>query len=79
MRVLDKIHLRLRSLFARHSIEQELDEELRFHLDELIEEELAAGAPPGEARGSALRKMGGLIQLQEECRICAVSTYSTIS
>jgi len=68
MRALDKIHLRLRSLFARRSIESELDEELRFHLDQLVEEEIAAGVPPGEAGRSALRKMGCVSQLQEECR-----------
>jgi len=68
MRTLDKIHLRLRSLLARHSIERELDEELRFHLDQLVEEELAAGVPSGEARRSALRKMGGISQFPEECR-----------
>ena len=68
MRALDKVYLCLRSLFARHSIESELDEELRFHLDQLVEEEIAAGVPTGEARRSALRKMGGVSQLQEECR-----------
>src|SRR6516162_10920390 len=68
MRALDKVYLCLRSLFARHSIESELDEELRFHLDQLVEEEIAAGVPPGEARRSALRTMGGVSQLQEECR-----------
>ena len=68
MRALDKIRLRLRTLFARHTMERELDDELGFHLDQLIEEEMAAGAPPGEARKSALRKMGGVSQFQEECR-----------
>ncbi len=68
MRTLDKIRLRLRSLLARPRIERELDDELRFHLDQLIEEELAGGVPPGEARGSALQKMGSISQFQEECR-----------
>jgi len=68
MRALDKIRLRLCSLFARHNIERELDDELGFHLDQLIEEEIAAGVPPSEARKSALRKMGGVSQFQEECR-----------
>jgi hypothetical protein len=68
MRVLDKIGLHLRSLFARHNIERELEDELGFHLDQLVEEEIAAGVPPREARKSALRKMGGVSQFQEECR-----------
>ena len=57
MRALDKIRLRLRSLFARHHIERQLDDELGFHLDQLIEEEIAAGVPPPDARQSALRNM----------------------
>jgi putative ABC transport system permease protein len=68
MRALDKIRLRFRTLFGRHKIERELDDELSFHLDQLIEEEIAAGVPPGEARRSALRKMGSVSQFQEECR-----------
>lgn len=68
MRALDKIRLRLRSLFARHNIERELDDELGFHLDQLVEEEIAAGVPASEAPKSALRKMGGVSQFQEECR-----------
>ncbi|HLK66359.1 MAG TPA: ABC transporter permease [Bryobacteraceae bacterium] len=68
MRALDKIRLRLRSLFARQNIERELDDELRFHLEQLIQEELAAGVPPREAHKSALRKMGGVSQFQEACR-----------
>src|SRR5207302_5951916 len=38
------------------------------HLDQLVEEEIAAGVPPSETRKSALRKMGGVSQIQEECR-----------
>ena len=37
MRVLDKARLRLRSLCRRPNVEFELDAELRFHLDQLIE------------------------------------------
>ncbi len=33
-----------------------------------LEENLALGMPPAEARGAALRKLGGLTQIQEECR-----------
>ena len=42
MRALDKIRLRLRSLLARDNIDRELDDELGFHLDQLVEEEIAA-------------------------------------
>lgn len=68
MRALDKIRLRLRSLLGRRRGENELESELRFHLDQLIEESIAAGVAPDDAQRLALRKMGGIAQLQEECR-----------
>jgi putative ABC transport system permease protein len=68
MRALNKASLRLRSLIRRSDVERELDEEIRFHLDQLVEENIAAGMPEDEARRSALRTIGGISQLQEECR-----------
>ena len=68
MRVLDRIRLRLRSLFRRRSLDRELEDEFGFHLDQLVEEEMAAGLAPDEARRSAVRKMGGMLQFQEESR-----------
>ena len=60
--------LRLRSIFRRDRIELELDEELQFHLEHKIEEGVAAGLSPAEARRRALRAMGGLEQRKEEIR-----------
>lgn len=60
--------LRLRSVFRRNRVEQELAEELQFHLDHKIEEGLAAGLSPQEARYRAMRAMGGLEQRKEEMR-----------
>jgi predicted permease len=68
MRLLDKMRLRLRSLFRRGRVESELDAELRFHLDQLIEEDIASGMTPDEARWAALRTIGGVTRFQEECR-----------
>jgi len=68
MRWADKLLLRLRSLFRRSSVEQELDAELRFHFEQQIEENLAKGMSPEEARHSARRRIGGLEQIREECR-----------
>src|SRR5918912_547610 len=62
------VPLRLRSLFRRSQVESELDEELRFHLEQQIEYELARGRSLQEARYTALRRMGGLEQRKEECR-----------
>jgi putative ABC transport system permease protein len=45
-----------------------LDEELRYHLDRQIEENLARGMSAHEARYAALRAMGGIEQQKERCR-----------
>ena len=45
--------LRLRSLFRRERVEAELDEEMRYHLDRLIEANVAAGM--SEEEGASLR------------------------
>ena len=60
--------LRLKSIFRRNRVENELDEELQFHLDHKIEEGIAEGLSPEEARYRALRAMGGLDQKKEEAR-----------
>lgn len=62
------VPLRLRSLFLRARVDEELDEELRFHVERRIEEEIANGVPPEEARYKALRDMGGVERRKEECR-----------
>ncbi|HXX22617.1 MAG TPA: ABC transporter permease, partial [Terriglobia bacterium] len=68
MRWLYKLPLRLRSLFNRGRVEQELSDELRFHLAKLLEEKVAKGMTPVEARYEALRELGGVEQIKEECR-----------
>jgi macrolide transport system ATP-binding/permease protein len=62
------VPLRFKSIFRRRRAEQELDEELRFHLEQKIEEGVAEGLSPEEARYRALRAMGGLEQQKEEMR-----------
>lgn len=68
MRALVKARLRFRSLFCRGAVERELEDELRFHLDQLVEENIAAGMSPGDARMFALQKIGGVTGFQGECR-----------
>jgi hypothetical protein len=62
------IPLRLRSILRRRQVEQDLDDELQYHLDNKIEELLSRGLDPAEARKVALRAMDGLTQRKEECR-----------
>ena len=60
--------LRLRSLFRRNQVEKELDEEMQYHLERQIEQNIAGGMRPDEARYAALRAIGGIEQRKEECR-----------
>jgi predicted permease len=49
-------------------VEQDLDEELQYHLERKIEENIAQGLTPGQARDAAMRAMDSLTQRKEECR-----------
>ena len=58
----------LRALFHKNRVEQEMDEEFRFHLEKQIEQNIAGGMNPDEARYAALRQFGNLGHVKEECR-----------
>src|SRR6516164_10022722 len=68
MRWYYKVPLRLRSLFRNDKAEQDLGEELQFHLQNQIDEYVAQGMNPQEARHAAFRSLGGVEQVKEECR-----------
>ena len=68
MRRLQTIANWLRSLFLRNTTEHELSDEMRFHLEQQIEENIVAGMTPQEARRAATREFGGVEQVKEECR-----------
>jgi predicted permease len=67
-RWLHKFVLRCRSLFQWSRVERELDEELRFHIDRQVEQLVARGAAPDEARRAAVIALGGVEQQREACR-----------
>jgi predicted permease len=67
-RLYDIVFLRLRSLFGRAAVERDLDRELSFHFDQQVQEYIANGMPPEDARFAAMRSLGGIAQIQEECR-----------
>ena len=68
MRWYYKLPLRLRSIFHKNRAELDLSEELQFHLQNQIDEYVAQGMNPKEARHAALRSLGGIEQAKEECR-----------
>jgi predicted permease len=68
MRWAHRLRVWARSLFRRGRVEHELDAELRFHLDQLTLEQMAHGKSADEARAAALRALGNVAYLKEDCR-----------
>src|SRR5260221_4527205 len=62
------IPLRLRSLFRRAQTDQELDDELRDHLDRRTQEYVAQGMTQEDAHRRARLDLGGIEQTKEKCR-----------
>ena len=58
----------LRQLFTRRRIYGELSEEMRAHLEEKVEELVAAGMPRSEATAAARREFGNVTLLEEDSR-----------
>ena len=56
------------SLFGKKARDLLLDSELRFHIEELTNANIAAGMPPAEARRQAVLEFGGREQIKEELR-----------
>jgi predicted permease len=57
----------LSRLVRRSKMEQQLEKELRFHIDEHASELIATGVDPAEARRRARLAIGGPEQVKEEC------------
>src|SRR5215467_7061509 len=66
--MLKKLRLRLRALFFKSRMENELEEEVKFHLEKEIEQNLARGMTPEEGRLAALRSFGCVERVKEERR-----------
>jgi predicted permease len=66
--MLDRLKVRLRALLKKRQAEQELDEELCYHLEKDVERNIARGLSPEEARKAALRGFGAVQQIKEESR-----------
>jgi predicted permease len=68
MRLLSELRERVRALVFRSRENRELDEELDFHLDAIIEENLRRGMGTEEARRQAALTIGGVQRVREEVR-----------
>lgn len=62
------LRLRLRAILFRQRVEQDLDEELSFHLEMAARKNAAAGANETESARLARLRFGGLDRFKEECR-----------
>jgi putative ABC transport system permease protein len=66
--MLRKLKTALRTLFCKSEMERELDEELRYHIEQQTEQNFRLGMSPEEARSAALRAFGGVEQAKERSR-----------
>jgi predicted permease len=68
MLLLQRLWLRLQTLFSRRRVVEQLDAEIQFHLEQQISEYVAAGMDREEARHAAMRSFGNTTLLKEETR-----------
>ena len=66
--MLNDLRFLARALFRRRAMEQELDEELRFHVDHEAEKYMRSGMSEAEARRRARLAFGGHEPMKEDCR-----------
>lgn len=57
-----------KSLFRKRTLDAQLTSEVRFHIEELTDSNIAAGMSPQEARRRAVLEFGGGEQIKEELR-----------
>src|SRR5262249_41490595 len=65
---LSQVWRRLLFYLSRGRFDRELEEEMRFHLEMKVDENLAAGTAPDEARYAAHRQFGNQTLLREVSR-----------
>ena len=58
---------RLLRHFDRRNVEREVENELRFHLELLTEENLRRGMTPEKAEGEALKRFGNVERIKNQC------------
>ncbi len=59
---------RLRSFFRPNQIDQEIKAELREHFEKQMRANIAKGMSPVDARRSASHALGGITQIEQQCR-----------
>src|SRR5258707_552878 len=71
---------RISNLFSRSRVDREIDAELRSHIEMRVEDNVAAGMTPGEARRDAMLRFGSLMKTRERVNaVDAVLAVESIS
>jgi predicted permease len=68
MKLMRTIRLRIRSLMQRQDVKRDIDDELRFHLEQATARNIADGMPPEEAARAARKSFGNFQTVREDCR-----------
>jgi predicted permease len=68
MRWFERFQISMRMLFRRETEGTRLSEELQFHLEQQMKENMSRGMPPGEARSAAIRTFGNPVLLRDQAR-----------
>ena len=68
MIITKRLGLQANWLLKRSKAESDLTDELQDYIERQTERDLANGLSPEEARRAALREIGGMEQVKEECR-----------
>src|SRR5580658_88556 len=66
--MLSDLRYRLRALFRRNAVEDELQQELGFHFDQQVEKHVRAGMTRYEALRQTRLAFGGMGRIKDECR-----------
>src|SRR4051812_42616217 len=63
-----KLLRKIRAFFRREKLDAEMSEEMKTHLELQVQQNIARGMPPDEARYAAQRSFGGVDQIKERAR-----------
>src|SRR5215831_5674202 len=66
--ILANLARQIRAFYQRRSLDETLDEELRFHLELETEKNIRRGHSPAEAARQARVSLGGMVKIKEEYR-----------
>ena len=82
--MLGRLKARARSLSTRRRLDLDMDEEMRFHIEQYQRDLVRSGVPPSEASRRA-RQAFGNISLVKECAVkrkdslCWMNLFATLS